>query len=165
MENIPYIPELPCSTWATKDQVVAECDRLRSEIADLRSANAELKLPLEDAKEQADIHRQWNLGYMKSNDDHRTALLASLAREARLREALENYKILCQDENHYSHYVDALKALELPHDDTALREYLDTVIEECLGVCQALANDEEFGHLYATGASECEAVISKLLQK
>lgn len=92
---------------------------------DSNSEIAELKRQLEEANEQADIHRQWNLGYMKSNETHREALLAALAREARLREALECYRV----NGHYEQsYNLACSALALPHDDTALKEYIEKTI-------------------------------------
>lgn len=150
------VSSAPLDLHAAIDAVTANPVELVAEIAELRSANAELKRQLEVANEQADIHRQWNLGYMKSNDAHRTALLASQAREVKYRDALENYKILCQDENHYSHYVDALKALALPHDDTALREYRNAIVEECAKVCDGNSLYDDM-----TG-SDCASAIRKL---
>lgn len=32
-------------------------------------------------------------------------------------------------------------------------------LEQCIEVCADLANDEEFGHLYATGAGEAENLL------
>jgi uncharacterized ParB-like nuclease family protein len=32
-------------------------------------------------------------------------------------------------------------------------------LDQCIKVCADLANDEEFGHLYATGAGEAERLL------
>lgn len=41
MENAPYIPELPCSTWATKAELQAENATLKKQVAQQRNAYQE----------------------------------------------------------------------------------------------------------------------------
>lgn len=71
-------------------------------------------------------------------------IAASQLREQRLRQKLENYKILCQDEDHYSHYLDALDALALPADTSALEALIaragEVMRERCIEVidCDAI---------------------------
>lgn len=55
----------------------------------------------------------------------KTLLLESQAREARLREALIRHEALTRPLD------STVAALALPHDDTALKEYRDAVIEKC----------------------------------
>ena len=107
----------------------AECCSKDDEIADLRSANAELKRQLGEWRNQA---HQSHSAFKRSGKQ----LAESQAREARLREALSELTELMEGVYTGDYHPDsftnqpAREALSLPHDDTALKEYLAKAQQE-----------------------------------
>ena len=107
----------------------AECCSKDDEIADLRSANAELMRQLGEWRNQA---HQSQSAFERIGKQ----LAESQAREARLCGVLQIYRLEGLSSNWYAELgnVD-----ELQNDDTALREYRDAVIEECAKECDVIA--------------------------
>jgi len=70
----------------------------------------------------------------------------------------------------HGHYENMFKVVheEIAHASQqsridALEAKLTEAYKQCVDLCENIANDEEFGEMYATGAGECCLQISKLL--
>ena len=102
--------------------------RLLAENETLRARLAELKRQLEEASKGALVCANRILQQEQKIGELRQQLAESQAREARRVDALKflDMRIITTD---LGGVVE--KALTLPHDDTALKEYHDSIVEKC----------------------------------
>lgn len=126
-------------------QLWSDCS-WREEIDSLRSTNASLKQQLEEAKADKEKHRlSCDKKVVELLDKqkaiHQQQLAAAQATNGKLREALEGVDDFVRGTTAWTQLqVDMLthklvEAIALPNDATALKQYRDSVIEECAKVC------------------------------